>query len=259
MSVYFPDMKLDYSSVEKICGDSKEVMVFGFTDTKYKNIIKLLNSFEGSSIEGCEYRLACGGKTLDGRVIQRICHSGPAYKESLVNIVYENYLRSKLNLPFIRVLFCIEMEDDEGHHYEITPERLSSRKPGLGKTSGEVRRTYWLCEEFKNEKIRLIAQETFEFVKVNYRSAGLTTLEKIDPPWKKANWKKLWAERRKQKKWYRVFFCRGEHEDWIGDLKKAISPPIPKWKRLANGLMAVLQQQPILFPHITLPSQMRMF
>jgi hypothetical protein len=177
-------------------------MVYGFESCKYQEVISEL--MQSSQVRFVfDYHL--GNKSDDQAFevsppISQIDTSrrGAAQdpcKAALVNLVFENYKRSKAGKPLIPVLFTI---DCEKNLYPVTAESATTKKTAQNSkiTFKEIRRAYKLCEEISDPELRAIARETFKFVKVN----NDLSLELIAAPWNDKNWPTLWAERRKASK-----------------------------------------------------------
>ncbi|MBI2743368.1 MAG: hypothetical protein HYX48_05570 [Chlamydiales bacterium] len=200
---------LNASSVSKICGSSKQAMVYGFRSCHYGKIARLLPS--STQIKkvfdfmiGTE-EIVCSEKltTLEGSILTRIPvdyserEMARSCKAGLTNIVFENYARKKLGLPLIPILFCIDID---GNKHKATSESLTSKEKQLNEkfTHSEVRRAFKLCHTFENEELRKAAQESFKFVKVSVKEGSELSLEEIAAPWKSSDWESEWAKRRKQ-------------------------------------------------------------
>jgi len=136
--------------------------------------------------------------TIEGRQIERIPYTDSplplaSCKAGMVNIVFENYKRSKEGLTLIPILFCIDIDDNRYPHdiKSIIHKKLSTKCF----THSELRRAYKLCCELEDEELKEIAQKTFKFVKVKIidRNYGL---ESIPAPWENRNWAVTWAKRK---------------------------------------------------------------
>ena len=188
------------SSAAKIC-NSHNVMVYGFNSCHYQEVIEgLMTSTLFKNV--FDYHLGYKGHDQAFELTPHISQietgktkTADPCKAALVNIVLENYKRKKMGKELIPVLFAIDCENNSR---PVTAENITTKKDEQNKkvTFKEIRRAYKLCEEFDDPEIRVIAKETFKFVKVK----DDLSLELIQAPWEKEGWKDLWGARMKAPK-----------------------------------------------------------
>lgn len=206
---------INYSSLEKICASSNQVMIYGWKHTGYDKIVNQLqkpNTKYQTSIRKCfDWKL---GKnylneedlmTYDYRIIEQIKqpvvltpdHVAKSCKTALVNLVLENCKRAKEHLPLIPLVFCVDAGNNP-HPFSI--ESIASRKPveNTRITNKELRRIYKLCH-FADDFIADIACKTVKFVKVHINSNNQYQFEEKAPFWSDPSWKNLWQERQNSK------------------------------------------------------------
>ncbi len=177
------------------CGITEEAMVYGFEHCYYKNIGKVLENRCQVRLYDCQlgddicflnppgvsflrkngdrlHQISSGAasatKKSKDQVTRRVC------KTALVNLVLENFQRSKEGNPLVPIVFCIDKDNNE---YELTSEALLSKayrtRPHGARalkstiTVSELRRAYKLCTDPRVDPIiREIAKKTLIFVKV---------------------------------------------------------------------------------------------
>lgn len=206
---------INFSSIENICNNSNQVMVYGWKHAGYVGIIYFLKEIDESTNTTIKKYFDCwlGDKhkrdervtTLEGRKIERIeydsiegaSHTAKMCKSALVNIVLENCKREKENLHSIPLLFCYDIENNP---FPKSIETIATRdKPHNDYiTNKELRRIYKLCF-FEDSFISNVALKTVKFVKVLKNSNDEYELEELKPFWENSKWKSLWQERQKTK------------------------------------------------------------
>jgi hypothetical protein len=200
-------IKLSLPSVKAICGNSDQVMVYGYGTCLYKEIAKILRKALSPVKKVFDWRigqeyivddsmLMTTEKTEMQRLDVDFDHSATsrACKAALTNLVFENYKRKSLGLPLIPVIFALDID---GNRRTLKTTSFTSKHPSVNTivTHSEVRRCYKLCEKFANPMLRQVAQETFKFVKVK-KDREEYRLEQISAPWKSADWSEEWAKRK---------------------------------------------------------------
>jgi hypothetical protein len=231
-----------FDSVANICKGSNQAMIYGFSHCKFYKLFNFFKfeespikkTFDSGITDNPHKQL-----TLDNRIIEPICKEKYPYTAALVNIVFENFKRDHLNLPFIPVLFCIDID---GNPFPLSPESLCSKDHRLNSfiTHQELRRCYHLCQEFEDVEIRKIAQQTFKFVKITKCLSEIDAHEllEVNPPWSKPEWTAAWEKRmkgtliKKHKK--------NRSDNWMVDLTKAVKAErYPRYLKRAFALTII--------------------
>jgi hypothetical protein len=200
--------KLDFDSINTICGNSKQVMVYGWSHCKYEKIADLLKTSPNSPMKkvfdsylglksSAEERKTCEGTVIEQLKVPLNGMLRPC-KAALTNLVLENYKRMKEAKPLIPLIFCYDIE---GNRYPSNEETITSRDPKINKlvTHSELRRCYKLCKDVGDSTIEAVAQQTIIFVKVCKGTNGETTFQKIEPFWLKKDWDSVWKKRQSSK------------------------------------------------------------
>jgi len=198
--------------------NGREVVVYGFQNCYYAKIGDYLASKIGKErVYDCylgysfskEYRFF----TLDNRKIEVLSGDYCQFamcKNTLTNIVLENFKRNYLGLELISLLFVVQ--NDEFINY-FTPKEIikkndkdeySSDEEGEYEnfeyhkyyTNSELRRLYKLCNEVNNPVLQEIANKTVCFAKLTLVDADTKKYEISrveDPFWNAQEWIDLWA------------------------------------------------------------------
>lgn len=211
----FESFSLVPDSLKKICGESNQVLVYGFDDCEYEKVYAFLS--KNSKVKGFPiqrvFNWALGMSsiadiapkevtTLEGRKMNwfpskegdqrdttRHCKAG------LANLVMENYKRKREGLPLIPAIFCLEKDGD---FLKFETEDMTTKEAHLNSlvSHSELRRMYKLCHDKEvPERVRAVAQETFKFVRLKYVERNKYALAEIDAPWKSDKFPALWRER----------------------------------------------------------------
>ncbi len=172
--------KLDIESLEQICGNSKEVIIFGL-NYKHNEEIGCSISQAGIGIRTFKYDILpfkrINYEYDSSKGLKRIC------KNAITSLVFENYKRVKENQPIIPLLFCIAYENED-KLITLDSEKAATSHSNLmdNVSDAEIRRIYKTISEMNPEIIN-IALLTFKFiqqVKVDdnfYKLAGKFFLE----------------------------------------------------------------------------------
>jgi len=192
--------------------NGREVMVYGFESCEYGIISNILSSQIGKEkVYNCRlgyfYTQDKCFSTLDGRRIevlseasseQRLC------KDTLTNIVLENFKRQYLGLELVSLLFVVQ--SDQSNDYfkpsEIIKKKCDDDDEKLY-TNSELRRLYKLCNDLNNPILEKIAKKTVCFAKIKLvddatKKYEISTVE--DPFWIDQEWVDLWTAYNKSKK-----------------------------------------------------------
>lgn len=207
--------KLDYSTLNNIISESKQVMVYGWLDCNYKDLIEDLKKEDSPIKRVFDFSIGRPNNfytTLEERSFEQINpiplirkkispeKDGAQYcKAGITNLILENYKREKIGLPLIPLIFCVDIDDNSHHNNSVT---LSSKEDKYNRliTHKELRRCYKLCKELESSEglceIAKIAQKTIKFVKLTKTTTESSyKLQEVKPFWEKEDWLKNWNER----------------------------------------------------------------
>jgi hypothetical protein len=163
--------------IEELDFPSREVMVYGFESCQYKNVSSML-SRKGYRVHNAALGIM-PGFTYQGWEIEKLPLELKSDKEickaALVNLIFENYKRSKRNDPLIPLIFCLETN---AHPFSIA--RAVERNEDIG--NSELRRCYKLYQFIKP-----IAEKTFLFFNVSNTYDDIY-LNQVCPIWERADW-----------------------------------------------------------------------
>lgn len=198
---------LNYDSVRELCGErTSEVMVYGWSSCYYEQVTLALTK-PASLIKKIFYHHTVGysgesSLTLQNKQIEKFPHAQTAKaicKIALVNIVYENFQRKKTGLPFIKIIFVVDKDDNEFNNLQLAQYVASRGRHEF--TLQELRRVYKLCKELESgdlKEIAEVAQSTFVFVRLALNSTTTKVdLQRVAPFWEDRCWDTLWSERKK--------------------------------------------------------------
>jgi hypothetical protein len=217
--------KLDVTSLNEICGGSKQIAVYGWTHCFYQtlklNIIgrEIINNIDCWNSEARKIE----------RVAVYINPKGKEYwKELLTNIVFENCKRSKMHLPIIPIIFCIDIDNNP---YITSSKTIFSRNPEDNSrvTNAELRRAYKLCNQTEDE-VSAIAKQTFNFTKITMKN-GKCHLERNQFFWENEKWNEEWTKRQSTR---RVEIKRNKL-DWKALFLTKLQNFIPPMNLLVNA------------------------
>ncbi len=109
----------DYSSIEAICGGSKQLMVYGFSHCGWDRMLSLLSSDISPFKQIFDHELGWQTdpppKTLEGFPMVQIPHAGSLASEckaGITNLILTNFLRKKKQQPIIPLLFLLDREQN---------------------------------------------------------------------------------------------------------------------------------------------------
>ncbi|KTC86817.1 hypothetical protein [Legionella brunensis] len=183
---------VDEESVKAICGESKEVVVYGFGNFNYLEICEAINALSGMKAynsEDYDYSMEVFDKR---QTMGQYDH----FKYLLNALVLENYKKQQNGQPITPLFFVVGLDKKS---YDLA--RISARAPDpfeKGVTLTELRRCYKLAHEF-GDKLNEVAQQTFKFVKATSTPNGYV-LEVVDPFWEEKEWQQQWTTRKQSTK-----------------------------------------------------------
>ena len=135
-------------------------------------------------------------------------------KNTLTNIIIENYFRSKSAQPIIPIIFIINhLKKDV--FYDIDIKKIATSHKYQEVTNRELRRFYNIYTEMddeiqtftqsnnKTDDIKNIAEQSIKFVKIKVttiENQNYYSLEETEPFWKDPAWDALWENRVKARK-----------------------------------------------------------
>ncbi|QBR83966.1 hypothetical protein E3983_06145 [Legionella israelensis] len=179
-------MKLNETSVKKLCGEAKEAVVFGFGKYQYKELCEEINKLGIKAVHSDDYE-------YKHEVDKNAPYSPFRYFKFILNdLLIENYKRQQKGEPIIPLLFVVGLNENE-----YDKKQIAERQDHYDKwvTLTELRRCYKLVSEFGDE-ITDIAKKTFQFVKLVSKE-NTYQLQAVDPFWQDEQWKAAWEERKK--------------------------------------------------------------
>ncbi len=197
---------IDYESIKAICGDSKQVMVYGFGHCGWWWMLGKLRDNDSPFQRVFSFKVGTvkspPPKTLEGHEIIQIPTKPSSYSEckaGITNLVLTNYLRKQNNQPIIPLIFLVDVSDNQ---FPLSAAEIAGRTDSDKLiTHSELRRCYKLCTEFEGtslEAISKVAQETIKFVKL-VKQDQIRIIEPCEPVWEKSDWKAAWAQRQATK------------------------------------------------------------
>ncbi|WP_454784792.1 hypothetical protein [Legionella sp. WA2024007413] len=183
-------MKVDEKSIRELCGESSEVVVFGFSKYAYKELCMAINEHDGIN--------ALNSDTYDSKHTD-LSRNNPYsmynyFKFILNDLILENYKRQKEGKPIIPLIFVVGKGNMS---YE--PKQIAQREEDPSDkwvTLTELRRVYKLATEFGPEFSK-VALDTVKFVSLETNS-DLTTLKRVSPFWENPDWQKGWQTRKEE-------------------------------------------------------------
>ncbi|KTD45833.1 hypothetical protein Lrub_2630 [Legionella rubrilucens] len=181
-------MNIDEQSLQAICGESKEVVVYGFGQFKYLELCKAINCIAGMKAYHSDDYVE-KNEVMDKRTHYTMYNH---FKYILNDLVLENYKRQLKKEPIIPLLFVVGFAESE---YEIP--RIAERSDdefAKGVTLTELRRCYKLAHEFGKD-LSQTANDTFQFVHLIPSEKGYV-LKTVKPFWQDEQWQKLWQQRK---------------------------------------------------------------
>lgn len=196
-------MNFDLQSLKKIAGDSTEIFMYGFSGgCYYDNFTTTLgpNNFKffdfGQFEHANTFLKDSSFNAYDGKPTNREIHQ--ACKNTLTNILFENYLRHKEGKPLILVIFICEYKDNKQSHFFDTQRLAKTHAIDLGSSvsESELRRIYKSVVETP-QHISEIAQKTYKLVRwVN--EINNSYLIEMPPLWHDQNFIEAWKARNRQ-------------------------------------------------------------
>ncbi|KTC94603.1 hypothetical protein [Legionella erythra] len=181
-------MNIDERSLRVICGDSKEVVVYGFGHFKYLELCEAINKLQGMKAYHSDDYVE-KNEVMDKRTHYTMYNH---FKYILNDLVLENYKRQLKNEPIIPLLFIVGLGDDT---YDVP--RIAERSDdefAKGVTLTELRRCYKLAHEF-GKGLSQVAKDTFQFVHLSSSEKGYV-LTVVKPFWQDEQWQKVWQQRK---------------------------------------------------------------
>ncbi|WP_454781584.1 hypothetical protein [Legionella sp. WA2022007384] len=181
-------MKVDEKSVKALCGESSEVVVFGFGKYDYKELCNAINKYSGMN--------ALNSDNYDSKHTD-LSKNNPYsmynyFKFILNDLMVENYKRQKEGKPIVPLIFVVGKSDAK-----YDPKQIAQRDDDPTEkwvTLTELRRVYKLATEFGPE-FSQVALDTIKFVNIETNS-DVTTLKLVTPFWESQDWQKDWQTRK---------------------------------------------------------------
>ncbi|WP_392538484.1 hypothetical protein [Legionella sp. 227] len=181
-------MKIDQESVNALCGESGEVVVFGFGKYDYEEVCNGINANNG--IKAChsddyDFKHNELGKDIPYSMYRH-------FKMILNDLILDNYKRKKEGKPIVPLIFVVGKSDES-----CDPQQIAKRDEGPDEkwvTLTELRRVYKLTTEFGTE-FSQVARDTVKFVSLDTQS-HLTKLKPVSPFWESKDWSHDWQQRK---------------------------------------------------------------
>ncbi|PWY54666.1 hypothetical protein DGG96_16055 [Legionella qingyii] len=183
-------MKIDEDSIRELCGNSSEVVVFGFGKYNYKEVCNAFNKSNGiNAVHSDNY------ETKNTDLTNNNPYSIYNYFKFIINdLIVENYKRQKEGKPIVPLIFVVGKSDES-----YDPKQIAQRDEGpIDKwvTLTELRRVYKLATEFGPEFSK-VALDTVKFVRLETNSE-VTTLKPVPPFWEGKEWQQDWQTRKEE-------------------------------------------------------------
>nr|HAT8713838.1 hypothetical protein [Legionella jordanis] len=180
-------MKLNLQSLEAICGDSKQVVVYGFNVFQYHELCQAIN--ESSDIKAFnsdtyEYKNSFSDKRQKYQINRH-------FKELINDLVLENYKRIQKGEAIVPLIFVVGLNNKKLVIAKVA-EREDPYEKGV--TQAELRRCFKIAHEF-GERFSEVAKQTFKFVELTGDENGYE-LKTVPPFWQDKLWQELWRERK---------------------------------------------------------------
>ncbi|WP_019217767.1 hypothetical protein [Legionella tunisiensis] len=187
-------VKIDIQAVKDLCGNSKEVVVYGFNFFNYQQLYNAINS-DGSikAYNSDDYEYKNDVKVSNSHSYS---HLYAHFKFILNDLLLENYKRQQKGEPLVPLIFVVGLNNNQYDKSRIFERANDPSDKGV--TLTELRRCYKLANEFGKEMTE-VAQKTFQFVQLIGSDKGYK-LETVEPFWKDEQWKKGWEERKNHRK-----------------------------------------------------------
>lgn len=192
-------MKLDESSIIKICNQSKTVMVYGLSECRYGCVAKALTSlnYEVYVAENYPNTIAYDDENSsndDEHLSNKEFANKKKFKAALTGLLIENYKKEKLGQAIIPLIFCVGIETFEKSMMIDISDIINGRGDFSHFTNSEIGRAHKIYSEI-NLGLQSITDKTLVFVKVKQLTDELFSLERVQAPWHQETWKQLWQER----------------------------------------------------------------
>ncbi|KTD00544.1 hypothetical protein [Fluoribacter gormanii] len=185
-------MKVDRQSIRELCGESSEVVVFGFGKYDYKKLCEAINqNDEMKAVHSDNY------DTKNADLSKNNPYSMYNYFKFILNdLIVENYKKQKEGKPIVPLIFVVGKSDASYDPKQIAEREYDPTDKWV--TLTELRRVYKLATEFGPEFSK-VALNTVKFVSLETNS-DVTTLKPVTPFWEDKNWQKEWQTRKEETK-----------------------------------------------------------
>lgn len=182
-------MKLDMASLKQIVDNSDEITVFGLRSCLYMKLIDELRHNDFIVNFHSSHRSFDLIDFDDDGCIKR------EFKAIITSLIFENYKRIKEGKKLIPLIFCVELEKETNANYRsiltsLNIEKVASSR--VGYTDSELRRCYKI---FNIDELKIIAQNTFKFVKLVEYSDKRYSVIQVPSFWENQIWERRWNER----------------------------------------------------------------
>lgn len=231
---------LDIPSVNKVCGEANQIVVYGYECCKYGLVLECFNKVlignENIKVKKC---FDCElGETLEGRNMS-IIEEDKMWKIALVDLVFENYLRIHEEKKIIPLIFCVDIE---GNEYKYSIDSITEKSVHR-LTDSELRRCYKLMYDLGDNStakaLSIIAIASFKFVKLT-KTKKTESEYSFEPvkTFSKEEWRKAMEIRRKGKP--------PTSTEWIEilmSLVATVTKTVDRYKQDTTKLVAALSKE----------------
>ncbi|CAM2735015.1 Uncharacterised protein [Legionella steigerwaltii] len=185
-------MKIDQESIKALCGESTEVVVFGFGKYDYKEVCHEINKNNGIQAFHSDDYLFKNEDLGKGTP-----HSMYGYFKLILNdLILENYKKKKEGKPTVPLIFVVGKSSESYDPHQIAKREDDPYEKWV--TLTELRRVYKLATEFGPE-FSQVALDTVKFVSLETLS-DVTKLKPVTPFWESKDWQSDWQKRKEETK-----------------------------------------------------------
>jgi hypothetical protein len=238
------DFSLDMNSVQKVLGNAKDVVVYGFKHARYVAVREWLKYPDANLKNVFNYAIGNVSFVRPGEPQERLAYHteytednhlfcARIAKAGVTNLVLDNYKREKMGKELMPLLFCIGTNT---HPELITTPKHLAEKTTRYITLKELRRVFKLCTYFEGSddpemrKFSDVAKRTLKMVTVDKTSSGEYSLNEVEPVWKDSQWDAEWTKRMQ-------FHPPGYvkevlHQKWYKELQERVQSVNSWWGRL---------------------------
>lgn len=164
---------INESCLEQLFGkDVCQYVLYGLAETKYLDIKHAINHLAlKQAYDYCSVKIT---NLFSPEYRTARTHA----KDTITNILIENYKREKSGKPLLGLIFCVAYNDEfKKFSTDLSRVAQSSSKTSRDTiTDAEIRRVYKHYQD-TNQEVQEIAKKTFKFVSVNVKEKNITLVE----------------------------------------------------------------------------------